>query len=98
METVECLVVGGIWDGEIKEGHISEGIIIFSPQPQIIAIELGGGEHYRGEQDISSETYNAVKHKAYDGKYYFFAVSPDVKNYNLDDRLRATHPKPNPAK
>ena len=97
MEVFEYLVVGGSWDKSIKEGKQSEGTVQFFPRPQLIAV--GPGDVCRsGNIPSGKETYNVVRYKADDGKYYLFAVAPEIKNYRPDDILRAASRKPAPVK
>ncbi|WP_145507036.1 hypothetical protein [Yersinia alsatica] len=97
MEVFEYLVVGGSWDGSIKEGKLSEGTVQFSPRPQLIAVGPGN-ERRNGSFTSGKETYSVVRYRANDGKYYLFAVAPEVKDYRLDDILRVASKKPTPVK
>lgn len=93
MELVEYLVIGGSWDGEVKEGELAQDTVQFVHRPQIIAVGPGGIQHDDYVAGVF-EIYNVIKHKADDGKYYLFAIAIDAEDTNLDDRLRAVWPKP----
>ncbi|MDA5496897.1 hypothetical protein [Yersinia aleksiciae] len=97
MEVVEYLVIGGSWDGEVKEGDLSKDTIRFIHRPQIIVVGPGGIQKTNYVAG-GFETYNVIKHKADDGKCYLFAVSPEAEGVNLDDRLRVAWPKPKTIK
>ena len=96
MMKVDCILIGGGWEGEIRSVDYDPVSIRHITCPVMGSVGPGGirEENYRPLEMV----FHVSEFNASDGKTYIVAKSEEIKGIDLDAIIRDAYPKPKPFK